>query len=623
MSFRGGSVRFNGSTSYRHIAVLVVVAGAAVGTVGCSDATNSLERVGVASDPLIWVEEQKLIASDGATWDTLGRAVSLSGDTALVGAPYDDDLGVDSGAAYVFVRSGDQWSEQQKLVASDGGYVRTFGSSVALDGDTAVVGALGYPGQTGGGSAYVFVRTGGAWVEQQKLVASGVEPYDGYGCSVAVSGDVALVGAYNGSGNSENSGAVYAFARTGNVWTEEQKLFAQDNLYGGHFGGSVSVSGDTALVGDTGQNPDAAYVFVRSGGVWTEQQKLADIYSGPGTGFGRAVSVSGDTAFVGAYQHTVPTPGAGSAYAYVRSGGVWTEQQKLAPGDGAPGDGFGWSVSVDGDSVLVGVYNGYDSLPQTSAAYVFVRQGSVWTEQQKLVASDEAPGNAFGGAVSLSGDTAVVGSSLNDAVAPKSGAAYVFVLEKTIGDPCSQDDECMSGFCVDGVCCGSVCGGGDPGDCVACSVVGGAATDGVCGPVADGNSCDDADACTLSDMCQAGACVGGDSVVCTPEDDCNNEGSCEPLTGLCSALPKPDGTPCPGGTCFNGVCTPPDAGGGGAEQHEGGQGGPLLYGRACVCQLELTRSSRPWAGLGLVGLWLTVMRTRRGRRQQPPRAAAG
>ncbi len=592
--------------------------------VGCSDAANSLERVGVAIAQLSWVEEQKLIASDGATWDTFGYAVALSGDTALVGARYDDDLDVDSGAAYVFVRTGDQWSEQQKLVASDGGPYQTFGSAVALDGDTAVVGAVGYGNQPAWtGAAYVFVRTGAAWVQHQKLVASVLEPWDGYGWSVAVSGDVALVAAPNGTGLGENSGAVYVFVRMGNVWTEEQKLFAQDNLYGGHFGRSVSVSGDTALIGDAGQNPDAAYVFVRSGGVWTEQQKLVDSYPGPSTGFGRAVSVSGDTAFVGAHQHPVPTPGSGSVSAYLRSGGVWAEQQKLASGDGAPGDGFGWSVSVDGDSVLVGAYNGYDSLPQTTAAYVFVRQGSVWTKQQKLVANDEAPDNAFGGAVALSGDTAVVGSSLNDAVAPASGAAYVFVLEKTLGDLCSHDDECLSGFCVDGVCCDRACGGGDPTDCEACSAVAGAASDGVCGPVADHSSCDDANACTQVDVCQASACVGGNSIVCPGEDHCHYAGTCDPLTGACSASPKPDGTPCPGGTCIGGSCTPPDDGAGGADQGEQGLGGPLLYGRACGCQLELTRSSRPWAGLALVGLWLTVMGRRRGNRRQPPRAVAG
>jgi hypothetical protein len=216
-------------------------------------------RYPVVIDPT-WSEQQKLTASDAAWNDDFGTSVALSGDTAVVGAPFDDDAGSASGSAYVFVRSGTRWSQQQKLTASDAAPNDDFGLAVALSGDTAVVGAEN-------NSAYVFVRSGTRWSEQQKLTASDAAAGAGgfFGNSVAVSGDTAVVGAYADVDAGGDSGAAYVFVRSGTRWSEQQKLTASDAAAGIRFGNSVAVSGDTAVVGAYAD--DSAYVFVRPSAV--------------------------------------------------------------------------------------------------------------------------------------------------------------------------------------------------------------------------------------------------------------------------------------------------------------------------------------------------------------------
>ncbi len=176
-------------------------------------------------DPLIWAEQKKLLASDGLAGDDFGSSASISGDTAIVGAPDDKGKAVWSGSVYVFVRNNAVWTEQQRLIASDGGV------------------------------------------------------FDEFGCSVTIAGDTAIVGAYGDDDNGIDSGAAYVFTRSGGIWTQKQKLLASDGLAGDYFGVSVTINGDTTIVGasrddDNGSGSGSAYVFTRSGGVWTPQQKL-------------------------------------------------------------------------------------------------------------------------------------------------------------------------------------------------------------------------------------------------------------------------------------------------------------------------------------------------------------
>ena len=613
----------------------------------------------------VWAEQQKLVASDGASFDGFGASVSMDADAAVIGAPSDDDGGISSGSAYYFLRSGGIWAEQQKLLASDGGAGDGFGgavaveggalfsgarlhdgkgsnagttyrfeldagswievqslftgmaagsdhigSSVSIDGDTVVLGAyLDDDRGFNAGAAYVFVRVGGIWSLQEKLHASDAQDVDTFGWSVAVSGDTALVAADGADEAGVDAGAVYVFLRSGAVWTEQQKLVAGDGAAGDHFGRSLSLEGDTAVVGAPQHGGvGAAYVFSRSGGVWSQQQKLTASGAVSGDDFGDSVSLSGDTLLAGApYDDTAMQDG-GAAYAFVRAGGVWSEQQVLVPSDPSTLARFGAAVGLSGDTALIGAWADDEAASNAGAAYAFARSANSWAQQQKLMASDATsndrfgwavalagnraligapyatPGagyvfvggggvwtehdrlaasdgaSEFGGAVALSGDSAVLGAP-NDAYGGANGvgSGYVFVVSTFAdGTPCQADDECQSGFCVDGVCCDSSCGGGDLDDCVAC-------TTGVCTALPDALSCDDADACTQLDSCQAGVCTGSDPVICTALDACHAAGTCDPASGQCDDPPLPDDTPCNDAdgctqldSCQAGVCTGSD-----------------------------------------------------------------
>ena len=240
---------------------------------------------------------------------------------------------------------------QAKLTASDGAATDYFGRSVSVSGDTAVVGAHydDTAGGTNAGSAYVFVRSGTVWTQQQKLTASDGRTYDRFGWSVSVSGDMAVIGAWNHrhAWESSDEGSAYVFVRSGATWSQQQELTASEGGDTFCFGSSVSVSGDTAVIGDPcdmagGGYAGLAYVFVRSGAVWTQQQRLRGWDRSPEDNFGNDVSVSGDTVVVGADGDYTAGEMAGSAYVFVRSGTVWTEQQKLTASDGSEYDEFLW-----------------------------------------------------------------------------------------------------------------------------------------------------------------------------------------------------------------------------------------------------------------------------------------
>jgi len=413
------------------------------------------------------VEERKLTAADAAADDFFGASVSVSGNTVVVGASRDDDpSGSNAGSAYVFVGIGGVWIPQQKLTASDAAAGDLFGVDVSVNGDTAVGGAVGNDDacpedlNCNSGSAYVVVRSGGVWTQQQKLTASDAAVGDFFGGSVSVSGDTVVVGADSDDHAGFFSGSAYVFVRSGGVWTQQQKLTALDAAEFDFFGASVSVSGDTAVVGVSrdsslgGTGLGSAYVFVRSGAVWTQQQKLTALDAAADDQFGFSVSVSGDTALVGAIFDDHAGSLSGSAYVFVRSGAVWTQQQKLTASDADADDRFGVSVSVSGDTALISAPGNDKAGTDSGSAYVFVRSAGVWTQGQKLTASDAAVGDGFGNSVSASGDTAVVGASRNDDAGSASGSAYVFECTTSLPDPPQVgDDTCQTTNADTGVPC--------------------------------------------------------------------------------------------------------------------------------------------------------------------------
>ncbi len=394
-------------------------------------------------------ESAKLTASDGAASDHFGEKVALSGDTALVGAFLDDDNGSASGSAYIFERDQggvDKWGQVKKITASDGAAGNWFGSGVALSGDTAVVGAV-YDDDNGtySGSVYIFERDQGGvgnWGEVKKLTASDGAAYDQFGWSLTISGDTVLVGAL-GSIAGAYTGAVYLFERNhggaGN-WGEVKKITASDGATGDYFGSSVTLNGDTALVGaygddDKGSKSGSAYILGRDqGGTgnWGEVKKLTASDGAADDYFGFSVALNGDTALVGAYWDDDDGAGSGSAYLFERDlGGTdnWGQTTKLTAFDGAANDWFGFSVALSGDIALVGARNDDDAADNAGNTFLFDRdQGGAdnWGLVDKLTASDGNSEDYFGGSVALSGETALIGAYGKEDNGYYAGAAYVF-----------------------------------------------------------------------------------------------------------------------------------------------------------------------------------------------------
>ena len=386
-----------------------------------------------------WSQQAELTATDGGANDQFGNSVAISGSTALIGAPY-HEVGSDpgQGAVYVFTYAAGNWSQQAELTATDGGANDQFGYSVAISGTTALIGAYNHEvgSDTYEGAAYVFTYSGSAWSQQAELTAADGAAYDLFGCSVSLSGTTALIGApYHEVGSNTYQGAAYVFTYSGGTWSQQAELTATDGAVNDQFGGSVSLSATTALIGapghEVGSNADqgAAYVFTYSGGTWSQQAELTATDGAHHDQFGTSVSLSGTTALIGAPGHEVGSHAdQGAAYVLTYSGANWYEQAELTPTDGAASDQFGYSVSISGTTALIGA-NGQEvgSDPGQGAAYVFTSFGSAWSQQAALTASDGTFSNFFGTSVSLSGTTALigafghqVGSNLHQ------GAAYAF-----------------------------------------------------------------------------------------------------------------------------------------------------------------------------------------------------
>ncbi len=402
-----------------------------------------------------WELEAVLSGEETEEMDAFGSSVSLDGDTLIVGAFGEDgsSAGVNgdetdndaeqSGAAYVFVREGTTWTQQAYLKASNGETLDFFGISVAVDGDTAVVGALAEASAATGvngdqenndaeaaGAVYVFVRDGAAWTQQAYLKASNTEAGDFF-ASVAVDGDTIAVAATGEDSKSTgvdgdqdddfpttepllegNSGAAYVFVREGNEWTQQAYLKASNTEELDLFGDALALAGDTLVV--------------------------------------TAVSEDSNSTRVNGDEENNDALGAGAAYVFVRTGTVWEQQAYLKAPNAEIEDEFGSSVAIDGDIVIVGAededsnatgIDGDDAnndADNAGAAYIFERLGDRWEQRAYVKASTTQRQDHFGDSVAIDGDTIVVGAPDEDSNAtgidgqddnddaPGSGAAYIF-----------------------------------------------------------------------------------------------------------------------------------------------------------------------------------------------------
>ncbi len=384
-------------------------------------------------------------ASNTAAGDAFGYSVSISGDTMVIGAPSEGG-GVGAGQAYVFVRSGDSWVQQARLVPSDAGYNQLFGVSVAISGDTLVVGApLESSIAAESGAAYVFTRTGTAWTQQAFVKAAAPDSGDLFGGAVAIDGDTMVIGSIDGD-------SATIFARSDGVWS--QQAFLTGPITFGRSvtvsGDTVAVGARRSFAAG---EPGLVRVFTRSGSIWSPQAQIKPTASL--TAFGTSVSLSGQTLAIGAPYSDFVSRMDGAVYVYTRSGTSWSKQALLGESNGDPQDLFGVSVSLSGDTLAVAANledsgatgvdgdEADDSMSNSGAVYVFTRSGVVWSQSAYLKASNTASDDLLGseegvGGVSVSGTTVVAGAPYEDSNATgvngdqsndgasNSGAVYVF-----------------------------------------------------------------------------------------------------------------------------------------------------------------------------------------------------
>ena len=378
----------------------------------------------------------------------------MSGDRALIGAPYDDDYGWESGSAYVYLYDGIQWNQEAKLIANEGETGDFFGFSVAISGDIAVASAPRYNGftSTGMGAVCIFTRNpDGSWLQTQKITADDGETDSGdvFGFSVHIDGDRIIVGdPFDNVVDTGKSGSAYIFKRTEGIWIQEAKLVPSDASSYDHFGYSVSIDGNRALVSavydDTefGDATGSAYVFNFDGSQWIESSKLQAADAETGDNFGHSVSISGDRALIGAYGEDGVATFAGAAYVFHVEHGQWSEESKLTASDGYANDNFGWSVSLSGNIAVVGAYDDKDNGSASGSAYTFQLQAGQWTQVAKLLPSDGDESDYFGWSVCISGSNAITGAHRNDDNFTDSGSAYVYeLMEDGDGDGVADSDD--------------------------------------------------------------------------------------------------------------------------------------------------------------------------------------
>ena len=323
-----------------------------------------------------------------------------------------------------FITNAQTKEELQKILASDGSGGVGFGSSVSISGDKAIVGAMYDAKELG--SAYIYNFEGSNWVKGAKLVASDGSRGDLFGYSVSISGDKAIVGT--------DGVSTYIFSFDGSRWVQSAKLVASDYNMADMFGRTVSISGDKAIVGacgddDKGSESGSAYIFSFDGSSWVQSAKLLASDGDNTDYFGYSVSISGDKAIVGAKLSDDNGSYSGSAYIFSFDGSSWVQSAKLLASDGANSGNFGHSVSISGDKAIVGAPFDVDKGSSSGSAYIFSLDGSSWVQSAKLLASDGRSYYYFGWSVSISGDKAIVGSKGKYMSVKDPGLAYIFSLD--------------------------------------------------------------------------------------------------------------------------------------------------------------------------------------------------
>lgn len=386
--------------------------------------------------PPILREDQLLQRPTTTHEDHLGHGLAISGPFMIAGAPGHDQVAVDAGSADVFEEVGGSWIHRQSLFGSQTGTGSGFGNSVDIDGDLAIVGAdsddwSGFDT----GSAYIFRRVGGAWVEVAYLTAFDGHQAQLYGHEVAISGDTAIVTAPQDDELVPNSGAVYVYREVGGAWTFEQKLKVSNPMTWSSIGHAVDLDGDRIVVGDTSwRGPGnslagAVWVFERQGAVWTEVDLITGTDTTTTRMLGYAVALEGDR-LAATTSHDPPSNG-GTLRIFDHDGSTWSETQKLGPQPTPVGQSrfYGRSVDLHGDAIVVGAhFEAAPQLPYAGAAYIYQRTPTGWAERGRFVPTTVAEEHYFGSDVAVDGPWVAGSSPRVRITAPEQGIVYTHEL---------------------------------------------------------------------------------------------------------------------------------------------------------------------------------------------------
>ena len=386
-----------------------------------------------------WSLQQELRGFDGAPSDQFGYTLASVGNTVFVGAPTKTIGGnANQGAVYVITFTGGRWVQQAELTAADGAASDAFGSSLAASGTTLVVGALNksFGGQVNQGAAYIFTFNGTSWAQTAELAGNDGAPGDAFGVSVALAGSSVLIGASDKTIASHAfQGAVYVFTFDGVNWVEQAELTTSNGVTEDSFGRSLAVSGSTAIIGASTKTiaghafQGAAYIYAFNGTTWLPHALLTAPDGEANDYFGLSVAISGNTALVGCGGKNVGSNSSqGAAYVFTSNGGAWTQQAELTASDGAELDLFGSAVTLAGNTAVIGAPSKLVGNIPEGGAYLFTTDGTNWTQQNELLSNDGAANDGFGDSAAILESNDVVVSAYAKALGANAfqGTAYVF-----------------------------------------------------------------------------------------------------------------------------------------------------------------------------------------------------
>ncbi len=383
----------------------------------------------------------RIVNPEPGVSDRFGSAMASDGAWLLVGVPGDTtSVATAAGAVYAYELVDASYVQRTKLIASDGASGDSFGAAIDISGDTAIIGAWkdNLAAGSGAGSAYVFDRVGSNWLQRVKLQAPDAATADGFGIAAAISGGTIIIGAFNDdvNGVGASAGSAHVYRLNAGNWIHSAQLFASDGNQFARFGGSVAISGEHLLIGARNADADAGavYAFIQSAGTVNFQSKLLASDSGLTDGFGYAIALDGNTALIGAPNHSVSGIATGAAYIFTRGAAGWAQQSKLVEPAAQASDQFGYTVALIGTEAVIGMPfsgTGVGSCLDCGSASFYQRFGANWTRISRLLAINQENSENLGVAVALTQDGAIVGApTANDVGAGVNDAGNVvqFVL---------------------------------------------------------------------------------------------------------------------------------------------------------------------------------------------------